>query len=202
MSTSNHGPAGFQDPGPKDESMNARNEDPGRPLATVPRDWDRVGILEWRQPRLLERRWDLVVDGETIAVLRSRGAFKRGFVAETSTGLWEIHTGWRGDATIRAQGSEAPSARFRRGWLGRGQIETGAGDSMSWRRRGWWRGQAVLCNREGFEFFCIRHRFSPPRIQASIELTDSGRRLDDLEPLLLLAWALMLESGRQGAHAH
>ena len=64
------------------------------------------------------------------------------------------------------------------------------------------RAEAVLANREGFEFLRIRRRFSPPRIQASVEITDSGRKLEEIEPLLLFGWALVLESRRHTSHGH
>ena len=57
----------------------------------------------------------------------------------------------------------------------------------------------MLANREGFEYFHLRQRFSPPRHQASVELTDSGRRLVPLLPLLLLSWGLFLDTSR---HSH
>lgn len=172
--------------------MNARPLVPPDAPPLVAPDWERAGRIEWRRPRALARRWELHVDGEVAAVMTARGVFHRGFLAETAGGRWEILSDWFGVALLRREGERSPLLRFRRTWLG-GRVNTGEAE-FRWKLGGWWLARSVLSNREGFEFFRIRRRFSPARSQASVELTDSGRRLSGLEPLLLLAWALMIST--------
>ncbi len=161
----------------------------GSPPLVAP-DWERAGEVRWLRPRLLARRWELHVDGEVAAVVAARGVFQRVMVAQTALARWEIARDWLGGATVRREGQSAPALRFHRGWFG---ARVSAADAeFRWRLAGWWLGQGVMSNREGFEFFRVRRRFS--RAEARVELTDAGRRLGELEPLLLLAWALMLSS--------
>lgn len=180
------------------QAMNLKPTLETHALGPVP-NWDRVGILEWRQPRLLRSRWELFADGGLVATIQRRGTFQRGFVAQTDGQQWEIQVGWGGDATIRAAGGSAPAVIFRRRWLG-GRLDLGDGEKFRWRARGFWAATHVVENDEGFEFVRFRRRFSPPRIEATVELTDSGRSLRPLVPLLLLGWALMLSAHRNHPH--
>lgn len=162
-------------------------------------DWARVEKLEWVQPGLVARRWELVADGGTTARIQSRGLWNQGYDAQSRRYSWRIHEPLFGPVTIRRAGETEPIAVARIGWLGSGRIERAAGPALKWTRLGWRSRSHVLTNAERFPMFEVRTGLRLIRAGGSLHLEDAGRALPDLEALLVLGWSLLMIARRRAS---
>ena len=179
--------------------MNARTLLADAPdLATL--DWARVSSLEWRQPQWSRRYWELNADGALAATVTWRGPWRRGFVARTASGVWTIRESLWGRRSIHRGDEEAPVASsVREGFLTLA-IERADGERLMWRRESWLGALHVLENRERFSMLRVRRTRGFVRFSGGVMLEDAARHLPDLEPLVILVWALVLAEARRHAH--
>lgn len=162
-------------------------------------DANRVAALEWTQPRRLHRRWELRGDGDLLATLTSR-PWHRGFFARTHSAVWSIRESLIAPLAILRDEATVPVARARRrGWRTL-EIERTAGESLVWKRTSLLGTTQALENREGFPLLTFRRNRRFLAVHAEVRLEDAARALPDLEPLLMLGWALVLISSRSHAH--
>ncbi|MEO5618878.1 MAG: hypothetical protein ABIS67_14010 [Candidatus Eisenbacteria bacterium] len=174
-----------------------RTEDSSRALLAV--DWARVEKLEWVQPGLLARNWELTAEGGTVARVQSRGLWKQGFDAQTREVSWRIHEPMFGPVSIHRGEESEPIAVARIGWRGGGRIDRAAGPALEWRRPGWRSQSHVLANAERFPMFELRTGIQLFRAGGSLHLEDAGRELPDLEALILLGWSLLMIARRHAS---
>lgn len=157
-------------------------------------DWTRRGPLAWRQPSWRRREWELTAGDERLAVFRAAGKLRSLFFAETESGTWRIRSRWTGACEIQSEGDDSPAAKYTPGWFGRGRIVMRGGGTLRWRREGLLTRRWAITDDEGFPFLHLQSRRAVFRTEGLVEFEDSSRWLPDPEPLVLLAWRLLLAS--------
>lgn len=161
-------------------------------------DWSQATDLEWQQPKRMRQAWELRA-GQLLAItLEWRGPWKLGYVARGPSGEWQVRESiWGKQAVVRA-GEASPVAEARQGFM-KVKIRRAAGDLVL-RSEGWLGTTHVLENLERFRLFQIHRERGLLRTGANVTLEDASRALPDLEPMLILAWALVLAEKRSHAH--
>jgi hypothetical protein len=170
----------------------ARITDSSEDLAEI--DWKRVERLEWTQPGVFARRWELHADGALAARMHWRGIWKRGYDAQTSGGSWRIEEPLFRPVKIHRLGEDSELASARAGIFAPVHIDRAAGEALEWRTLSLRKRVDALTNAERFPLFELRSGFHWFRAGAALHLEDSGHALPDIEALVLLAWALKMIS--------
>lgn len=163
--------------------------------------------VEWVQPSRFRREWELRIRGQRIARMVPRRRIGWDLTAESPAGHWAVRRLWPLGAELRsAREAEwpdegvSPVARFKGGLVGSGTVWTDA-DELSWKRRfrPFRPGAFDLETASGFPLLTVERRLSLFKFEGTISLTDSGRRHPQIEPLVILSWAIALAAARRAA---
>jgi hypothetical protein len=163
---------------------------PGESLA----DWTHAS-LSWNQLGMLRREWEWRADERVIGRLRLEGLVRPKPIAEGPSGPWTIQMAWTGHAEIRDTKARVV-ASYRPGWWGNGTIGTLSNERLRWKRRGLMRPTWTIETESGTACLTFRAKRSFVRYEATVEISDFGRRLEQLEALMLLGWHLYVAAER------
>lgn len=175
------------------------------PSITAPRpeadlcDWASRGPLVWEQPKLMTSEWILRAGTESLATLRRDHWYGMAMTATTPRGTWRLGSNWIGRIAVRHGDAELPAVIYQPGWIGRGTILRTGAVPLLWRRAGFFSRIHEVRTDESFPVLRVRPVWDVLRHTGSVEFETAAKRLPDIEPLVLLAWALQLASRRQHA---
>ena len=153
--------------------------------------------LVWTQPAMFRREWWLGSPRGEHVLLHPAGMSRRKCVVETPDTTWKLSRSWLGEV-IMADVKGARLARMPNGWFGNSRLERPAGPPLPWRRN--WRGEHWLEDEHGHELLRVRRRMNFVRFEATVTVTDGGRRRDDLTELLAVTFFAWLSRPRGHAH--
>ena len=150
----------------------------------------------WTQPARFRPRWELRCGEALVATLGTRGFLLRPSVATFADGSWEFRHRFPGGINVQRAGETEPRGGFRPGAFSGGRVLRTGQDPLLWRRQDFWMRRWALLTEEQMPLmrFVLRPRFL--RSNASLEIEDAARRLEDLPMLLALGWILVLLSHR------
>lgn len=155
--------------------------------------------LEWRQPHARRSEWQLFAGGERIGALRIQGVFREESEAEGPSGLW-CFRGGGGHTEISLAGTTLPAARYEQRWFS-GRVESlGSGLRWQWSRHGFVRPWFLLATESDTPCVLVRPSSGLTRFGAVVTIEPAGRRIAEIEPLVLLLWQVVLVDHRR-AHA-
>ena len=168
--------------------------------AAEPCDWASRGPLMWEHPDPWKSEWTLRAGTESLATLRRDHWYGRAMTATTPRGTWKLKRRWTGRVEVRHDDAEEPALVYDPGWIGRGTILRPRKASLLWRRPRFFSRVHEVRTDESFTVLRVRPARGILRHRGSVEFETASRNLDDLEPLVLLAWALQLTRHRKHAH--
>jgi hypothetical protein len=177
-----------RDPMPVDRPVRFES---GVPFGPLP--WQQVG--RWWAPR-----WELRSEGRLFARFQPEDRCGHRFSVETSGARWLLRCHWLSRThEITRQGESTPALRYRPSFFRGGRIERPAGEQLRWRtdflgRRG------TILDEGGFELLHVERTVALWRVHGQVRVEDAGHRLADIEPLMWLAWWLLLERRHRAAH--
>lgn len=148
--------------------------------------------LEWRQPHARRSEWELCSGGARIGVLAVRGIFREETSAQGPSGTWRFRGGWTGDTEIAAADASLPLARYESHWSGGTITCIASALRFRWKRQGFWRTGYVLATESDTPCVVVRPVVGLTRFGAVVSVEPVGRRLAEIEPLVFLAWRLVL----------
>ena len=147
--------------------------------------------MEWSQPHRRRSEWQLSSDGRAFASLRFSGRLHETAEAKSPSGGWRFHRRWTGAAEIVREGAGLPAARYAPGLL-RGSIATAGGLRYGWERSGLTHARYAVVSDSGFECLSFEPQSGWLGRGGTVTIEPLGLRNAELEPLLLLAWRLVL----------
>ena len=164
----------------------------------IGRDW------AWKRPRMWRRRYELLSDGEPLAVLEARSLLGASMWGETAGGEWQVrHQGLlRGRVRIEPAGGGDALAEFHPRWFGAGDVTTRSGQSLRWHRADFWGRRWELVDTGGLARLVFERAPGFLSPETSVRVSESAARDPELEPLVLLGYYLLLLMVRQAHAAH
>jgi len=158
--------------------------------------------LQWPQPRLLRREFELRADGTVIATLRWASAFKSLAVAEVAGRRWTFkRAGFlRPRVTVRTLGSEADLAIAEMAWAGAARIAFASGTRYRWEQTSVWRSEWAVLAEDGSPRLTFRTGLAMRR-RGRLEIDPAAGRLEELPILATLGWYLIVLSAEDAAAA-
>jgi len=155
--------------------------------------------LEWKQPHLFRRDYELRAGDELVATLeflRNVGWAAR---AGTAEGAWILNRkGWfRRQVEVRREGSDVVLATLSRRWRG-GTLEFAGGKTFTWKTLRFWPPETGFLDREDHVLIRIRSRWNPFRAGARVTVERRADALEELPLLVLTGWytALAVRNAR------
>ena len=168
--------------------------------SVAPPAWIEPPLL-WQQTGWRDRAWELTSAGKRVAFMRSRGMVRQAWEVEGPSGAWRFNTRWTGRTGIFHGGDEAATALYEPGWWGRGPITMASGEVYRWKLAGLFSRTWLISTDSGFPVLRIASRTGFLRFGGRVEIEEAGRRLRDLEALVLIGWRLALLAHRHTSHA-
>ncbi|TMQ73210.1 MAG: hypothetical protein E6K81_05300 [Candidatus Eisenbacteria bacterium] len=153
-----------------------------------------LGPLEWRRPHRLRREWVLGAGGRQAAWLTVTGTLREQIRLEGPSGEWAIRKRWNGALELSRTGATGPTACYAPNVWSGGVITTASGQRYEWTRTRWWATEWAIATSSGFQCMTFRPRRGVGRREPVVEILASGRRLPELEVLVLLGSCLLLRA--------
>ena len=158
------------------------------------------GLLEWVQPKVFERNYELVSGETLVATLAFRSSFGTLAVAETAEGSWTFkRVGFLNPRiSVRQVGGLDDLALYRPRFWGGGDLAFTGGPVVSWRSTDFWTtewaffdpvDQALLAFRPGREKERLADIF---KSQATVEVSPVGAGSPHLSILASLGMYLLV----------
>ena len=163
--------------------------------------------LEWRQPELLRRFYQLTQDGQEIATLRFENSYGSLATGEYGPAKWTLkRTGFLSPKiSVREAGSETNLAVFTPGWMGTGWVVFSSGRRYHLRHTNFWGtqwafeslpgdGRSAVITLSGNQGFLKQG--------GAVAVAQSADGLPETPVMLLLIWylrVLMNEDASAGA---
>lgn len=148
--------------------------------------------LEWRQPEMLRRSFQLTLDNREIATLRfesSLGSLATGTFGQAQ---WTLkRKGFLSPkVSVRDAGSETDFGLFTPGWTGAGWVSFGSGRRYHLRHSNFWRTEWTFEAEDGTAAVTLsgNHGFIKQGARASVAQSVAG--LPEAPVMLLLIWYL------------
>ena len=156
----------------------------------------------WKRPQMWRRQYELRAGGELIGRLESRSMLGGSMWGETASGAWRVrHVGLlRGRSLITAEGATEPAAQFQPRWFGAGDVVTARGQRYRWHREDFWGQRWAMVDSGGITHLSFARSPAFLTLDTRVTVADSARRDEELEPLVLLGYYLLLLMVRQ-SHA-
>jgi hypothetical protein len=154
-----------------------------------------IELLNWIQPKLFQRAYELRAGDETVAALRWVNTFGSLVAIELADTKWLIKRSgflWR-RGVVHREGQAGDQATFQFGWFGKALLEVEGGERYHWARSKFWPPQWTFANSSGFPVA----RFSLARImfrsKGEIELAENASlHRADIPILILAGWYFVL----------
>jgi len=148
--------------------------------------------LEWRQPEVLRRFYQLTQDGREIAMLRfesSCGSLATGQCGQTQ---WTFkRTGFLSPKiSVREAGSEANLALFSPGWMGAGCVVFNSGRRYHLRHTNFWGTEWAFEAEDGTAAITLSGHQGFFKQGGAASVTQSAAGLPETPVMLLLIWYL------------
>jgi len=154
--------------------------------------------LEWRRRGWSRREWDLLANGQRVGGLVLRRSFREHAQLDGPSGTWAIRRHfWSG--AIEVFFKDRPALRYESRPFTRDVVECAEGSRFEWGRPAWWKSDWDMSTESGFAVVSFRIRLAFRASGYTIEVSPMGRRLPELEPLILLGGYLLT---RAHSHAH
>ena len=173
----------------------ARADSPWRPFS------DRGGSaapLKWIQPRA-KGYWELLSGDRRIATLVRQGLLRHRWLITGPSSSWTFERDWRGRRWLKRPGEREAAVQYEPAWRG-GRLRLCDATRLLWKRLSMRRTHWAVTNEDERPLVVFHAVRGPFRVEGSIEFDASARRLNELEPLLLLGWILVLDARRSHAH--
>lgn len=156
----------------------------------------------WKRPRMWRRRYELLAEGERLAVLEARSPLGGTMWGETAGERWLVrHLGLlRGHVRVAPESGGDAAAEFHPRWFGAGQVTTRGGQVLRWRRADFWGRRWEMVDTGGLARLTLERSPGFLSADARVRVSDAARSDPELEPLVLLGYYLLILMVRQ-AHA-
>jgi hypothetical protein len=156
--------------------------------------------LQWTQPALLKREYELHAGDEVVATLRWQKTFGSLALAETAEGAWTFkRSGFlRPKVTVRVPGSESETAVFNPSWGGEGTLRFSDGRCYLWQHASFWRSEWVFANEAGEPLAHFKATLEASaavvfcKHAAEVKFEPRAAAVPDLSLLTVLGWYLMV----------
>lgn len=136
--------------------------------------------LEWKQPSMFKRVYELRVGDEILATLAKQGTFKNAYDVWTPYGQWTIRRKgfWQKDfVVLDAQGSEFANGHM--GISGKTELWIASGNGYQWKSTNFWGTQWEWRTLEGTPLVALNKKY--------ITILPAAQDLPDLALLAVLA---------------
>lgn len=158
--------------------------------------------LQWRQPTILKREYELNLGTETLATLRWPGFFSQTAQAEGFGGHWEFvePSIWKRTIEIRRRGDSLPFATFEANFWGRkGTIALPKGRRLAYTAN-FWANVHSLNDDFGRVILILKNRMLKIGA-ADVEIGPDARALEEHPWVVMLVWAICLSTQRRSGAA-
>lgn len=166
--------------------MSPSSTAPNRPMADVA-DHE----MQWVQPKLLKRHYDLLAGADLIAALDFRRGTLADAASQSESWTFKREGFWHPRVTVRALGSETNRALFGPHWGGGGELRTKDGRTYTLKVASFWHSEWQWQEQDR-----ILVNFKRPagllKSDCVVDVPPDGRRLPDLALLVTLGWYLMV----------
>ncbi|GHO47966.1 hypothetical protein [Ktedonospora formicarum] len=128
--------------------------------------------LEWKQPNIFQRVYELRVGDEVLATLAKQGVFKSAYDAWTPEGQWTIRREgfWQKDfAVLDTQGNTIANGHTR--MSGKAELWTASGNGYQWKNTNFWGTQWEWRNLEGMSLIAF-HKKNVTILPAATDVPD------------------------------
>ena len=169
----------------------------------------RSARLEWREPKAMERFYELRSDRDIFATLSFRSAFGTMATAETGDGTWTFkRVGFLNPrVTVREAGSEHDAAVYQPKFWGDGYLTFAGGETFHWKPINFWAtdwafydssDRVLVKFKSGKEKSKLSDFF---KTQAAVDIEPAAAAQPRLPILVALGWYLIILHGQDAAAA-
>lgn len=158
-------------------------------------------MLQWVQPKMSERRFELRAREMVFASLEFQSMFGSLANAAAESGNWTFkRVGFFNPrVTVRNLGEEKELVVYRPDWTGiEGRIDFTGGAVYGWKPANFWathyslldaKGEALVLFKQGIEDASLKDVF---KVQARVEIQPAALLMPDMTLLVVLGWYLMI----------
>jgi len=156
--------------------------------------------LEWREPKALERYYELRSDRDIFATLSFRSSFGTMATAETGSGMWTFkRVGFLNPrVTVREAGSEQDAAVYQPKFWGDGYLIFAGGETFHWKPINFWATDWAFYDSSGRALVTFKAGTEHPKLadflktQATVDIEPAAVAQAKLPILVTLGWYLVL----------
>ncbi|MGA2590456.1 MAG: hypothetical protein ABSH32_11105 [Bryobacteraceae bacterium] len=150
--------------------------------------------LEWRQPEILRRIYQLTCNGSEVAILSFESRYGSLATGECGQGKWTFkRTGFLSPrVSIREAGSETDLAIFTPGWTGSGSLAFGSGRRYQLRPTNFWHTEWAFQTEDGNPAVTLSGPHGVFKQGGNAGVAQSAAGSPETPVMLLLIWYLRI----------
>ena len=161
-------------------------------------------VLYWRQPFVLERRFQLHEGDKLFAELvfaPSHNATGTLMFVDKAPVTWTFNKAglFMSKVHIRESGLDQDSAIYKPKFFGGGRLQFSQGEAFTWQRTGYFATEWSFVSNEGEKVLACRYPFAElAKIQGEVQIEEVWRGAKEVVVLVLLGWYLQVLDRQAG----